>query len=499
MGATTSTTAPRRLSLGLCFGFGVGTNGSATLMGVTGIYLLFYMTTVLGIPPAVAGTLIFLSKAYDLVTDPLMGYLSDRTETRIGRRRPYLVLGALVSGLSLYLLFSAPAMESQALLLAYYTLLLVFYATGYTLFTVPYLSMPAEMTDDYHERTRLMSFRTLFGSTGLLIGTAIAPVLVSIGSAGAGAPGAGAEMLEIVRPADPGIDCILNSATETRSTGTPEGYRFMGAILGAVVFASMLLSFLSTRRARFTRRNSQQEMFLAGVLTTLRNRPFRLLVATKTLQLTGVTSFSASLAFFAQFVVEMSGAQLGMFFGLFSLGTILSLPAWVRFAGRAGKKTAFITAVALFALFDLSLLGAMQAGLNLVLTLGFLIGLSAGGLIMLGVAMLPDTIEYDYYMTGQKREGVYAGVWSTIEKGSAAIATLLTGFILSIAGFIETSVGQTACQPQSAVSAVIFNVALLPAMLMLLSLLIFVRYDLTRERLQQLAEATRAEPQGDES
>jgi GPH family glycoside/pentoside/hexuronide:cation symporter len=142
----------------------------------------------------------------------------------------------------------------------------------------------------------------------------------------------------------------------------------------------------------------------------------------------------------------------------------------------------------MFAAFDLSLLGAMQAGLNLVLTVGFLIGLSAGGLIMLGVSMLPDTIEYDYHLTGQKREGVYAGVWSTIEKGSAAIATLLTGIILSLAGFIETTVGQTACQPLSAVSAVVFNVALLPAGLMLLSLLILSRYDLTREKLEAFAE-----------
>jgi GPH family glycoside/pentoside/hexuronide:cation symporter len=494
MAETASSAPPRRLPLGLCLGFGVGTNGSATLMGVTGIYLLFYMTTVLGISPAVAGALIFLSKAYDLVTDPLMGYISDRTETRIGRRRPYLVAGAIVSGLSLYLLFSVPMMESRSLLLGYYALLLLIFATGYTLFTVPYLSMPAEMTNDYHERTRLMSFRTLFGSTGLLIGTAVAPILVSVGSAVSG--GSGAEVFEVIRPADGALDCILNTAVESRRTGTPEGYRFMAAILGGVVFLSMLLSFWSTKSAHFTLRNNKQGHFLAGVVSTLKNRPFRLLVATKTLQLTGVTSFSTSLAFFAQFVVQMSGAQLGMFFGLFSLGTILSLPAWVKFAGRAGKKTAYFTAVLMFAAFDLSLLGAMQAGLNLVLTVGFLIGLSAGGLIMLGVSMLPDTIEYDYHLTGQKREGVYAGVWSTIEKGSAAIATLLTGIILSLAGFIETTVGQTACQPLSAVSAVVFNVALLPAGLMLLSLLILSRYDLTREKLEAFAEKPLERPEG---
>lgn len=484
MAAAVPARSSERLPLGLCLGFGLGTNGSATLMGVTGIFLLFFMTTVLGISPAVAGTLIFLSKIYDLLTDPLMGYLSDRTATRIGRRRPYLALGAVLCGLSLYLLFSVPAMDNQGALLAWYTVLLLLYATSYTVFTVPYLSMPAEMTADYHERTRLMSFRTLFGSTGLLIGTAVAPVLVSLGSAG------GAEAMaaaEILRPADPAADCVMSSLEGGQVAGTAEGFRYMGAVLGVVVFASMFMSFLGTRRAHFTERSATPQRFLSQVRTTLANRPFVLLVATKMLQLTGVTAFSASLAFFAQYVVQMNGAQLGMFFGLFSLGTILSLPAWLRYARAAGKKPAFITATLMFIAFDLALLGATVGGLPLVLTLGFLIGLSAGGLIMLGVSMLPDTIEYDFHLTGQKREGIYAGVWSTIEKGSAAFATLLLGLLLSAAGFIETMAGQVACQPRSAVSTIQFGVALLPAAMMALSLLFLTRYDLTRERLEALA------------
>jgi glycoside/pentoside/hexuronide:cation symporter, GPH family len=492
MAAAAPPRASERLSLGLCLGFGLGTNGSATLMGVTGIFLLFFMTTVLGISPAVAGTLIFVSKIYDLLTDPLMGHLSDRTATRIGRRRPYLALGAVLCGGSLYLLFSVPAIDNQTLLLAWYTVLLLLYATSYTVFTVPYLSMPAEMTADYHERTRLMSFRTLFGSTGLLIGTAVAPILVAIGSAA----GAGAEAMvaaEILRPADPAADCVMSSLEGGQVAGTREGFSYMAAVLGVVVFASMFLSFLGTRGAHFTERSAQPQGFLSQVLTTLANRPFVLLVATKMLQLTGVTAFSASLAFFAQYVVQMTGAQLGMFFGLFSLGTILSLPAWLRYARATGKKQAFITATLMFIAFDLALLGAAAGGLGLVLALAFLIGLSAGGLIMLGVSMLPDTIEYDFHRTGQKREGIYAGVWSTIEKGSAAFATLLLGLLLSASGFIETSAGQVACQPRSAVTTIQFGVALLPATMMALSLFFLTRYDLTRERLEALAAGHRGE------
>jgi Na+/melibiose symporter-like transporter len=137
----------------------VGTNGTATLIGVTGIYLLFFMTTMLGIEPALAGALILASKIYDLVTDPLMGYLSDRT--------------------------------------------------------------------------RLMSFRTLFSSLGLLIGTAVAPIIVST---------AGGTTVDatILRP--PGeVDCVLPPGRAGQVAGTPEGYALMGAVIAVIVFVSMAL------------------------------------------------------------------------------------------------------------------------------------------------------------------------------------------------------------------------------------------------------------------
>lgn len=472
-----------RLPLSLCLAFGVGTNGTATLIGVTGIYLLFFMTTMLGIEPAIAGALIFVSKIYDLLTDPLMGYLSDRTRSRLGRRRPYLLIGAVVSGLSAWLLFDVPSFATEAATVAWYAAVLLLFATGYTIFSVPYLSMPAEMTSDYHDRTRLMSFRTLFSSLGLLIGTAVAPIIVSGG-------GTAASAATIVRPAAD-VECVLPPGGAGQVVGTPEGYATMGAVMAVIVFVSMALCFFGTGRARFANPERTPTDFGQQLRLTLRNRPFMLLVGTKTLQLTGVTAFSAGLAFFAQYVVQLTGAQLGMFFGLFSLGTVLSLPAWVWHARRVGKKSAYVLAVLAFIVLDLALLTVGEGDLGWLLTLGFLIGLSAGGLILLGVAMLPDTIDYDHHLTGQRREGIYAGVWSTIEKGSAAVATLCAGAILSAAGYLETRAGEIACQPHSALTAIQANVAVVPAAVMLLSLLFLARYDLTRERLEALAASRR--------
>lgn len=481
MSNPTSTATPR-LPLKLCLAFGLGTNGTATLLGVTGVYLLFFMTTMLGIEPALAGTLIFLSKIYDLVTDPFMGHLSDRTRTRLGRRRPWLLVGAVVAGGAAWLLFDVPQIEDPTWRVTYYTLILLLFASGYTLFSVPYLSMPAEMTTDYHERTRLMSFRTFFGSTGLLIGTAIAPILVTAGSRSS------ERMSEftVLQPAD-GSDCVMPVGGGAQMMGTEDGYAFMGMMMALIVFSSMALAFWGTAGARFNQPANESSGFLAQLRYPLRNRPFMLLVATKTLQLTGVTAFSAGLAFYARYVVQLSDAQLGMFFGMFSLGTIISLPAWVKIARVVGKKHAYFAAVIVFSILDVLLLFISSGALGPLLGLATLLGMSAGGLILLGVSMLPDTIDHDFYTTGVRREGIYAGVWSTIEKGSAAIATLFAGAILSMAGFIETQAGEVACQPTAVLDAIQLNVAILPAGLMLLSLLFLSRYDLSQERLAALA------------
>lgn len=136
-----------------------------------------------------------------------------------------------------------------------------------------------------------------------------------------------------------------------------------------------------------------------------------------------------------------------------------------------------------FVVLDLALLAVGEGDIGLMLAFGFLIGVSSGGLILLGVSMLQDTIDYDHHLTGQRREGIYAGVWSTIEKGSAAVATLFAGAILSSAGYLETRAGEIACQPYSALTAIQIDVAVVPAAVMLLSLLFLLRYDLTRERL----------------
>lgn len=143
-------------------GFGIAGLGTGLIVQVPILFLLVYMTDILAIPAALAGLALFGSRIFDIITDPIMGIISDRTHTRWGRRRPYLLLGGVTVAVSLAFLFSAPLYESMYARLAYVMGLFIIVQTGVTIFMVPYYAMPAEMTDDNYQRTKLMSTRAFF-------------------------------------------------------------------------------------------------------------------------------------------------------------------------------------------------------------------------------------------------------------------------------------------------------------------------------------------------
>ena len=176
---TTIQPGPRaaRLPFALKFGWGIGAVGSVTMMIVVNVMLLFFMVSVLGVSPALAGLILGAVRLADMVVDPLMGVLSDRTRSRWGRRRPWMLGGALGSGIATVALFHVPSFESLIGTALYMAAALAAYYLSYSMFYVPYIAMPAEMTDDYDERTSIMSFRTAFSGVAGLIGLGLAPFL----------------------------------------------------------------------------------------------------------------------------------------------------------------------------------------------------------------------------------------------------------------------------------------------------------------------------------
>jgi GPH family glycoside/pentoside/hexuronide:cation symporter len=163
----------------LKFGWGMGAIGAVAMMIIASLLLLYFMVSVLGMSPALAGLLLGAVRIFDMVVDPAVGFLSDRTRSRWGRRRPWMLAGAIGSGLATLALFSVPALESPTLLTLYVGCALVCFYLNYSTFYVPFIAMPAEMTDDYNERTSIMAYRTAFSGVAGLLGMGVVPLLLA--------------------------------------------------------------------------------------------------------------------------------------------------------------------------------------------------------------------------------------------------------------------------------------------------------------------------------
>lgn len=438
--------APDRLGWRLRIGWGIGSLGGTTLINGVTFMALFYFSQVLGMSPALAGGLLFAAKLYDIVTDPIMGMISDRSRSRWGRRRPWLLAAAGISGAAFVMLFNTPALSPTAQA-AYVFAALLLYATGYTMFNIPYLAMPAEMTVDYHERSRLMSARVVFASLGILAGGALAPVLV------------------------------------TRFGDGRDGYAAMSWVLAGIIAISMAAAFFGTAGAHHTERTASRLPVRDQWLLAIRNRPFIALMASKLLHMTGVSVSISSLLFLVTQVLERETAAAGIFGLSSTAGTLLSMPLWLAAARRIGKRNSYILAVTIYVpvLMSWYLAGPGEAD-AWFMTRGFMLGVVTGGLTLTAQAMLPDTIDHDAARSGLRREGVFTSIYSFMEKTAFALGPLLFGTLLHFAG--ETS---SADNGAATSQAILLAAAVLPGAASILSAIALYFYDLDHAYLAQRA------------
>jgi GPH family glycoside/pentoside/hexuronide:cation symporter len=430
-------------SVSVCLAFGVGTVGTAVLLNTVTVYLPAFMATVLGQSVALAGGLLTLSKLYDVICDIVIGLASDRTQSRLGRRRPYMLAGALIGSLAFCLIFDPPFASGHALVWEM-GLLLVLYSTGYSLFNVPYLALPPELAGDYHGRTRLLSFRTVCVSIGQFIALSVS-------------------------------GWILHAEGGGRAA-----YAIMGFTLAAVIILTELGTVFglhgSTAPAIAGPSVARSIKSLASLFN---NRPFCLLMAAKFLQLISISiSFSTSLLFMLNVVgrgflgqADLSLAQ--------NIAIALSMPVWLKISHRLAKRRTAMLAIAIYAVATLSwLLAGHGESIAGIVGRGIVLGFGAGGIVLMASSMLPDVMEYDHLKTGLLREGVFSSCFAVIEKTAFATGPGLIGAYLAYAGYIPTFGGHIVVQPAYVLTALYIATAVLPAVTMLLSAVFLLFYAL---------------------
>jgi GPH family glycoside/pentoside/hexuronide:cation symporter len=412
--------------------YALGAFGTGVFSTVPTVLLLFFCTETLKMPPALAGIAVFLPKIWSLVWDPAVGAWSDRTRSPIGRRRPFLLAGAVGVSLAFVALFAWPYASGKG---AFAAVALIYFALAncYSLFAVPFVSVPAEISPDPAERERVTAWRIGFAMVGVLIGAGLAPILVQAGGGGR------------------------------------RGYVFMALIVGAICGAGMLSAFLATPSKLGV--GEPEAPNLGEALKALfANRPFLKLIAAYVVQLTGVGLISAIAPYWIVDVARRSEGQVGLALGSLLLVTILATPVWAVVMRRIGARATIMAAAALYGLATLSFL-VLPPHPSTLLTFGVyaLIGIPFAGIQIGPFALAAHMIHASAESSGVRREGLFTGLWTAGEKVGLALGPGAAGFGLMLVGFQSGGV-----QTPATLRGINILIGVGPTLLLWLGLLLLV-------------------------
>lgn len=394
-------------------------------------YLMKFATDELLIAPAAMGTLLFLSRLWDGVSDPLTGFLSDRTRSRFGRRRSWMLAAAIPTGVGLWMMWSPPMALSVPELIIWMAIALFVYETASTMFFVPYGALGMELTPNYHERTRLFGYRHMIGAIGTLLGLACLQ--------------------------------LMNMAEDKRA--------FAGqlSMFASVVVAGLILWSARVLPERSDFQGRVNKHILGAFLDVFRNPHSRLLLIVYGIETFGAASIGLMVPYIVEYVLPLQALMVPILI-TYIIPQFAFTPLWMALARRFGKKQVWLTAMFLSVFAFGGLFTVTEAGV-MVWVWTFLAGFAAGCGAVVAPSIQADVIDYDEYLTGERKEGAYLSVWNLIRKGAGSLTALAAGLALQFSGF-EPNIEQT----EETKLIMRGLLALLPCVCYLIGALLFIRF-----------------------
>lgn len=391
-----------RLGFGRSVGYGVGDFGLNLFFTTAGLFLLFYYTDVLGLSPSTAGWVFAGALIWDAVFDPLMGYLANRTRSRWGRYRPYLLFGAIPLAAAWALMFLPTGLAGPALIL-FAAGTHILFRTFYAIVGMPYLALSAVLTQDSKERGVIAAVRMIAGaSCGLL-------------------------------------SALLTLTLVKAFGGGQVGFFGMALVYGTLAAAVLMLVFASTREQ--ISETVEQKVSLGDMVRMLRgNYAFWVVSAAMLLSAVGSTFFQKTVPYFFKYQLhreDLIGPALGLLAGC----VMLSIPLWTWLMKRTSKRIMWITGAGISTL-GFGLLWFAPAEPRAVLSVLPLLGVGAGAGYLGFWSMMPDTVEYGEWRSGVRAEGAIFGLVSLLQKGGLGLAAAGLGELLTVIGY-QPNLAQT--------------------------------------------------------
>jgi len=441
------------LSIGQKAGWGLADMGIVVFVIVKQLLILAFMNSFLGIPIAIAGAVTTAVLVFDIISDPIIGYFSDKTVSRFGRRAPWMLIGSVVLALAMIGLFAVPESFNINASLIWVIIFFLISTLGFTMVSIPYGAMAGEMTLDKKERSSMTAWRMAFASLGILIGGALIPIL----------------------------------AGDTRS-----GYTFATICIAPLIISSIWFSVFFTRKTPRTLVPSQQN-FSYILRLVLSNRAFITLVILYGIMTLAIALITAGLPFAAMYLILDDGnsllsgvakglGTLSLMFAAFVLGSIISQAMWVRLSNLYGKVAAQIIGIVCYiALLIFIFFSLPNYNVTLIAGLFILAGMTNGSYQQIPWALYPDLMDVTREETGESIEGAFSAVWLFGQKVANAISPLVLGFILSMYGWKETTEGITK-QSDAALDTLQTSITLIPAAILGIAGILLVSIYLPQHR-----------------
>jgi len=449
-----------KLDLKTKLAYGAGDLGPAITSGIGVFFLLVFFTNVAGIPAGLAGSILLIGKIWDAVNDPLVGVLTDKTQSRRwGRRLPWLLYGAIPFGIFFFLQWIVPRFSADPSaqmwgLFWYYVAIALISQVFYTVVNLPYTAMTPELTQDYDERTTLNGFRFAFSIGGSILSLILAQVIFS------------------------------------HIADRQQQYVVLAAICGVIAVLSLYWCIWGTRdrvMAFEAKRQLAEEPPSIPIGEQLKivfsNKPFLYVIG---IYLFSWLAVQVTASVIPYFVVNWMGLQESdvptVILG-FQGTALLMLFVWSALSRRYGKKVVYFMGMSLWIIAEIGVFTLQPGQITLMYALAVMAGFGVSTAYLIPWSMMPDVIELDELNTGQRREGIFYGFMVLLQKFGLAFGLFLVGMSLEASGFREAVPGQSTlpAQPESALLAIRFATSILPAFFLICGLVLAYFYPLTRE------------------
>ena len=431
----------------MLFAFGAPAVGAGYMYLLLALYVMKFSTDVLLIAPAIMGLIFSVSRIWDAISDPLVGYLSDRTTTALGRRRTWILFSFIPIAIGFYAVFAPPVSLSGDALTWWMAASIIGFYSAMTIFFVPHMALGAELSNDYHERSRLFGLRHAFYTVGSIL---------SLGT----------------------MQLLLNE--EFREGGDVRAMAEEYALYAIIAMSVLVLYAVVNLRERPEFQGRLNSSPTSAFRDVWKNPHARLLVIVTFIENVGSSAIAVLTLYVTQYVV---GDPLSAPFIIlaYMLPSTASVPMWLPLSRRFGKIRVWMVGMALYGLafggmFFLPFLESVDARLTLIIVMAAFAGLAAGCGGTIGPSVQGDVIDYDEYKTGERKEGSYFAVWNFTYKSALGVMLLLTGFVLEASGFVPN-------QPQTMTVqiAMVSLYGALPLLCYAIGVVLFSRFKLTEQ------------------